>query len=247
LYDAPMRIRLVSWNIHKGIGGLDRRYRLERVVAILRSLQPDVALLQEVAQFMPRSHFHDQAELLQEILGMPHWAHAPQHRFSIGGYGNAILSQWPLSAVHAIDLTLPGKKKRGALHVRMRVPFAGRTRSMVLFNLHLGLGARERRTQLQCFLASHPFEGLHQSTPIVVAGDFNDLWGTLGPQCLEPAGFRRAGALSNTFPAMLPMRPLDGIFHRGSLEVSRCQPCRTAVARQASDHLPLVADLLVSE
>jgi len=43
------------------------------------------------------------------------------------------------------------------------------------------------------------------------------------------------------------MRPLDGIFCRGSLRVSRCQPSRTVVARQASDHLPLVADLLVSE
>jgi endonuclease/exonuclease/phosphatase family metal-dependent hydrolase len=240
-----MRIRLVSWNIHKGVGGLDRRYRLERVVAVLKNLAPDVALLQEVAQDLPRAHFHDQAELLQEGLGMQYWALAPQHRFRVGGYGNAILSQWPLASIQSIDLTLPGKKKRGALHVRLRVPFAGRTRSMVLFTLHLGLSARERQAQLKRFLASQPFEGVHQSTPTVVAGDFNDVWGTLGPRFLEPAGFLRAGALSNTFPAWLPIRPLDGIFHRGALQVARCQPCRTAVARQASDHLPLVADFIV--
>jgi endonuclease/exonuclease/phosphatase family metal-dependent hydrolase len=30
---SPMRLRVVTWNIHKGIGGVDRRYRLERIGA----------------------------------------------------------------------------------------------------------------------------------------------------------------------------------------------------------------------
>ncbi|MBI5537521.1 MAG: endonuclease/exonuclease/phosphatase family protein [Deltaproteobacteria bacterium] len=238
-----MRIRLISWNIHKGIGGIDRRYRLERIIEILRGYAPDVALLQEVAQFMPRSHFHDQAEILREVLGMPYWAHAPQHKFRIGGYGNAILSRWPLADVSEIDLTLPGRKKRGALQARMKVQKGRRTRTVVLYDLHLGLTGRERASQLERFLASRPFQGHKARTPIVVAGDLNDVWGTLCARFLQPAGFERAGAMWNTFPAWLPIRPLDGIFVRGKVRSHGTQICRKPLARVASDHRPLIAEL----
>ena len=106
-----MRLRVVTWNIHKGIGGIDRLYRLERVIAALRALSPDLALLQEVSDDFPRSRFHDQAEMLSEALGMRHMAFHPEHRFDMGGYGNAILSRWPLYDVHHIDLTIGRKKK----------------------------------------------------------------------------------------------------------------------------------------
>jgi endonuclease/exonuclease/phosphatase family metal-dependent hydrolase len=238
-----MRFRVVTWNIHKGIGGVDRRYRIERVVDLLHEEKPDVALLQEVAEDLPRSSFHDQAELLSELLGMPHRVYSPQHRFAMGGYGNAILSRWPLSNVHNLDLTIGTRKKRGALQARARVRFEKHVRTVVLHNLHLGLAGSERALQLQRFLSSDPFRGLHHRTPIVLGGDLNDLWGTLGPRYLQPAGFARAGRLINTFPAVLPVRPLDGLFFRGDLSPRHCHACSSKLARQASDHLPLVAEL----
>jgi endonuclease/exonuclease/phosphatase family metal-dependent hydrolase len=242
-----MRIRVVSWNIHKGIGGLDRRYRLDRIVNVIRAQAPDVALLQEVAQDMPRSSFHDQVALLQELLQLPYWAHSPQHRFRLGGYGNAILSRWPLFDIHPIDLTLPRRKKRGALHARMRLRSGGHTRTVALVNLHLGLSSADRAVQLGRFLSSDSLHGTHARTPVVLAGDFNDVWGTLGPRFLQPAGFHRAGVRVPTFPAWLPMRPLDGIFVRGAVHVHGCHPVRSMTARQASDHLPLSAELEVLE
>jgi len=238
-----MRFTVVSWNIHKGIGGVDRRYRPERVISVLRDVAPDVALLQEVADELPRSHFHDQAEMLSEALGMRHIEYFPQHRFRQGGYGNCILSRWPLSNVHHLDLTIGTRKKRGALQARTRVRFGQQSRTVILTNLHLGLAGTERGRQLERFLESDPFKGLHRRTPIVLAGDLNDLWGTLGPRFLMPAGFSRAGSLAQTFPAWLPIRPLDGIFVRGDLRVRRCEPPLEAVAKRASDHLPLVAEL----
>jgi len=238
-----MRLRIVSWNIHKGIGGVDRRYRIERVVELLREEQPDIALLQEVSEDMPRSRFHDQAELLSDALHMPHRAYGPEHRFSMGGYGNAILSRWPLSNITRVDLTIGTRKRRGVLRARARVRFEKHARTIVLFNMHLGLAGSERALQLQRFLSCEPFKGLHHRTPIVVAGDLNDLWGTLGPSILVPAGFRRAGELVNTFPAVLPVRPLDGIFLRGDLRAHMFHACRSRLARQASDHLPLVAEV----
>jgi endonuclease/exonuclease/phosphatase family metal-dependent hydrolase len=238
-----MRFRVVSWNIHKGIGGVDRTYRPERVIDLLREYDPDVALLQEVSQDLPRAKFHDQVQLLSESLGMRHVAYGPQHRFSIGGYGNAILSRWPLTNVHHVDLTIGTRKKRGALQARLRARFHKHARTVIVHNLHLGLAGSERALQLERFLSSEPFKGLHHRTPIVLGGDLNDLWGSLEPRFLVPAGFARAGALVNTFPAALPVRPLDGIFIRGDLRLRDFHVSRSKLARQASDHLPLVADL----
>jgi endonuclease/exonuclease/phosphatase family metal-dependent hydrolase len=238
-----MRLRVVTWNIHKGIGGVDRLYRLERTIMVLRELAPDLALLQEVSDDLPRSKFHDQAEMLAEALHMPHVAFHPEHRFNMGGYGNAILSRWPLFDIHHVDLTIGTKKKRGVLQARARVRHEQGSRTVVINNMHLGLMGSERGLQLERFLASHPFQRLHERTPVVVGGDLNDVWGSLGPRFLAPCGFRRAAPLSNTFPAAFPVRPLDGLFVRGDLVAVHGHAPRTALARQASDHLPLVSDL----
>jgi endonuclease/exonuclease/phosphatase family metal-dependent hydrolase len=238
-----MRFRLLTWNIHKGIGGVDRRYRIDRVIDVIRHELPDVAILQEVSEDMPRSRYHDQAELLSEALHMPHRAYGPEHRFSMGGYGNAILSRWPLSDVQRVDLTIGTRKRRGVLQARARVRLGRHSRTVMLYDMHLGLAGSERALQLRRFLSCEPFKGLHHRTPLVVAGDLNDLWGTLGPRFMLPAGFVRAGALLNTFPAMLPVRPLDAVFVRGDIRCRNSHASTSRIARQASDHLPLVAEL----
>jgi endonuclease/exonuclease/phosphatase family metal-dependent hydrolase len=182
--------------------------------------------------------------MLAEALGMPHMAFHPEHRFAMGGYGNAILSRWPLYDVHRVDLTVGWRKQRGVLQARARVRLPrGRTRTVFLHNMHLGLAGSERGQQLERFLGCEPFRRLHERTPIIVGGDLNDLWGTLGPRFLIPSGFSRAGALSNTFPAAVPIRPLDGIFVRGDLRPRAAHVVRSRMTGQASDHLPLVADL----
>lgn len=238
-----MRFRVVTWNIHKGIGGLDRLYRFERVLGVLRELEPDVALLQEVAVDLPRAGLHDQLDLMLKQLPLPHVAYSPQHRFTRGGYGNAILSRFPLYDVQSVDLTIGTKKKRGALSARARVRLGRNARTVHFVCLHLGLAGSERGLQLARFLASDPFRRLHRRTPIVLGGDLNDLWGTLGPRHLEPAGFIRAGRPIDTFPAWLPIRPLDGVFARGDAVALHQSVGRSTLARAASDHLPLVVDV----
>ena len=87
------------------------------------------------------------------------------------------------------------------------------------------------------------FAGYHERTPILVGGDFNDLYGSLGRKFLRPAGFVRAGLPVNTYPAALPIRPLDALYVRGDLVVQRGFRSRMRLACEASDHLPLLADL----
>ena len=241
-----MRLRVVTWNIHKGIGGVDRRYRLDRTVSVLASLHPDLALLQEVAEGMPRCGLDDQVQELSKALEMRHVAYGAEHRFRVGGYGNAILSRFPLTASARIDLTIGRRKQRGLVKTRAHAKVEQGTRSVVAFNLHLGLSGSERATQLERFLECHPFAHLHKDTPIVVGGDFNDVWASLGQRFLEPVGFVRAGKLLPTFPAALPLRPLDGLWIRGGISVISAHPVRTGLAASASDHLPIVAELEVA-
>jgi endonuclease/exonuclease/phosphatase family metal-dependent hydrolase len=238
-----MKLRVLTWNIHKGIGGVDRRYRPERITAVIAHYEPDIALLQEVDENVARSQFHSQVDLLGDALGLRHRCYGPNVAVKNGRYGNAILSRWPLTDVHNIDLTIPPKKRRGALCARCRVRTGRRSRTIVLFNFHLGLAGFERKIQLKRFLKSHPFAAYHERTPILVGGDFNDLYGSLGRKLLRPAGFVRAGQPVNTYPAALPIRPLDALYVRGDLVVQRGFRSRMKLACEASDHLPLFADL----
>lgn len=238
-----MRVRILTWNIHKGIGGVDRRYRLDRVISCIEKQNPDIVLLQEVADGFPAARFETQLDELQEALDYPHAVFAHEHHFKRGGYGNAILSRFPLHDSERIDLTIGWRKKRGALQARAILRDGGQKRTLVLHNLHLGLAGSERDQQLVRFLEHEEQKRLHHDTPTVLAGDFNDLWGSLGRRFLEPVGYRRAVGLINTFPAAMPFRPLDGIFYRGHVALAHGHAGRDELSRSASDHLPLVADL----
>jgi endonuclease/exonuclease/phosphatase family metal-dependent hydrolase len=240
-----MRIRLLTYNVHKCIGGIDRLYRPARIQQVIAHYAPDVALLQEVASETRRSHGDRQVDLLGELLDMPHRAFYPNVRLPSGGtYGNALLSHHPISESDNIDITVPFKKRRGVLHACCRIRSGvGAFCTVHIFNLHLGLSGIERKRQLRRFLDTHPFVGLDRRTPVIVAGDFNDVWGTLGRKLLVPAGFRGMARPIHTFPAFAPLRALDSIYVRGDIELVRVFRARASESLRASDHLPLVADL----
>lgn len=237
-----MQFRLISWNIHKGIGGLDRLYRLQRIADILERYRPDILHLQEITENVPRAHHDRQVDLLGDALALPHRLYQPNVRLSEGTYGNAILSRFPLSDAQDLDLKVSIKKRRRAQIARCRLRFDdGHTRSVILVNLHLGLAEFERRIQLRRVVDSDPVRHAHRDTPLIVAGDFNDVYGATGPH-LAPAGFRNGSGGINTFPAFMPVRALDQIHFRGALQLRKCAICPSRLAARASDHLPLIAD-----
>jgi len=241
-----MQLRVLSWNVHKCVGGLDRRYDPARTAAVIAAADADVVLLQEVAQRGRWYGDHRQVDVLGDLLGYRHRSYFVNVRLGPrrGEYGNAILSRLPIIASSNIDLTLPRKKARSVLHAELRMALPGdHTRVLHVFNLHLGLSGRERHEQLRRFLACEPFARLRPATPILVAGDFNDVWGTLGRRHLMPVGFRGPLRPLRTFPAYAPVRALDSLFGRGDLELVEPRTVRTAPARWASDHLPLLATL----
>lgn len=236
-------IRILTYNIHKAIGGVDRRYDLERVAQTVRHYQPDIAFLQEVDAGVPRSNFDVQVEELAEMLDFPHWAFQANVRLTKGHYGNAILSRFHIREQWDVDLTIPLKKRRRALVVKTHLPIDGHERTLLLCNLHLGLAGFERVIQLRRLLDWEHLRLLQPETPAIIGGDFNDVYGSLSRRVMLPFGFQTATHDTKTFPAFMPLRSLDAIYYRGDVRLHHAFAGHTALSRYASDHLPLVADL----
>ena len=244
-----MRLRVLSYNIHRAIG-VDRRFLPERVASIIGYYNPDVAMLQEVDEGAPRSRELDLARELARALDFQHFAIGHNVRLRKGRYGNATLSRWPILRERNIDLTIGFMRRRGCQHTRIavRTP-AGGTRRLEVFNLHLGLSARERERQMALLVRSREFAALPYGVPTVIAGDFNDWRSLLRPLFVDMLGFRsatggndaRERAIS-TFPSFFPQGALDRVYYRGPLRLVSARRCRLALSRVASDHLPVIVD-----
>ncbi len=237
----------MTYNIHKGIGGLDRRYDLQRTIEVIRYYEPDIVFLQEVDDGVPRSDHHRQVELLTDALGLEHSTYQRNVGVKSGHYGNAILSRFPLDDPLDLDLTVSIKKRRRALVANAHVPFNDQQLSLLLCNTHLGLAGFERSIQIKRILAFRKFVELHPHTPVIVGGDFNDVWVEHGRKLMFPFGFECAVQNAKTFPAALPVRSLDAIYFRGAIDLQSSFAGQLTLARQASDHLPVIADFVLSD
>jgi endonuclease/exonuclease/phosphatase family metal-dependent hydrolase len=236
-------LRLITWNIHKGIG-TDGKYRLDRVVKVLRDLEPDVVCLQEVDEGVGRSGYERQSQRLADELGFPYAAMGLNVRVGAGGYGNLTLSRHPLDEVHNVDLTIPWKKRRSGLVTRVRW---GHPKGWLVANVHLGLMHLERRAQVRR-LISHLLEGSVAGQPVVLAGDWNEWRSRLVQDVVHRFGFHIArsdvaGAPWRTFPSRRPLVALDKILYRDPVRCRHVACVADLWTRTASDHLPLVVDL----
>lgn len=242
-----MRLRIMSYNIHRAIG-VDRRFRPERIARIIAHHEADIVLLQEVDVGVPRSRSLDLGFEMARLTGYPYFAVGLNVPLRQGHYGNATLSRFPIVKERNIDLTIGNRKPRGCLHTAVVID--GRPQPLELFNLHLGLSFRERPQQVGVLVSAPEFATLSLDQPCIVAGDFNDWWTRIAPMFTEILGFacatNKLRGYQNaylTYPSFSPTSGLDKIFVRGPLNVLVRRRCRLGVSRVASDHLPVVADL----
>lgn len=244
-----MKLRILSYNIHRAIG-VDRRFRPERIAAILAHYEADLVLLQEVDAGVPRSRELNLAQELAERGNYPYYAVGLNVQLRKGMYGNATLSRYPLVRERNIDLTLDGRKARGCLFTELKLPGGTSAPLLSVFNLHLGLSFKERPQQVGRLVRTPEFADLVANDPCLVAGDFNDWWTRLAPLFTEALGFTCAtnhgGGYQNailTYPSFSPTTGLDKVFCRGPITVLGSKRCRLRVSRVASDHLPVIVDL----
>lgn len=229
-------MRLLTYNIHKGIGGRDRRYRLQRIVDVIRAVEPDIVCLQEVDQGVKRSKFDDQPAILASELGLEHTAFQLNHQVKSGGYGNCTLSKFPLLEQHSIELRINNRKNRRALLTLVDTPEG----QLNLTNWHLGLAERDRHKQVAMLLSHREFKK-NDELPALIAGDSNDWRNTLHKAALRENGFGLL-AYFKSFPAYMPLGALDKAYANSRIAFIQGHAISTKLTRTASDHLPVLID-----
>ena len=206
-------------------------YDMERVASVIASEDPDIVALQEVP--LGGAATRDALADFSAASGMRAVAgptlDTPRRR-----YGNAVLSRLPVKAARTLDLSFHQREPRGALDADIE---CGATLLRVVAT-HLGLSATERSMQVRSLLAAFDSSEL----PVILLGDINE-WFVRG-RALRAlvTHFRRAPA-PRTFPTICPLFALDRIWVHPGEWLTGVRVHRTATARKASDHYPLVAEL----
>jgi endonuclease/exonuclease/phosphatase family metal-dependent hydrolase len=234
----------MTYNVH-GCVGMDGRLAPERIARIIADHDPDVVALQELDAGRERSNGVDQAAVIARHLEMALAFH-PAIQVEEERYGDAILSRLPMRLVKAALLPNPPSslplEPRGALWVT--VEFDGV--EIQVFNTHLGLLPHLRRFQAEALASADWLAHPDCRPPVVLCGDFNALPNSPTCRLLSgrlrdvESGRRRA---RSTYGGSLPLMRIDHIFVDPATAVAGTTVPRSALARLASDHLPLIADL----
>jgi len=215
-------LRVMSYNVH-GLGD-DRA----AVIELVRELAPDVLIVQEAPRRFRWRHkcaaFADDAGLVVAAGGLP-------------ALGNLVLVSLRVKVHEAWCMRFPltpGRHLRGAAFVRGSV----RGGRFTVSGSHLATDPAERPDQAALWKqALDAIEG-----PVIAAGDLNEGPGGGAWRTVED-GLVSSAAGRFTYPATLPARLIDGLFVTPDITIEKYEVVETDLARRASDHLPVVADL----
>ena len=229
-----------SYNIHKAVG-TDMRRDPTRTVQVIREIGADIVALQEVdRRFGDRRGVLD-PEMLHSVTGLVPVALTDRlGARAHGWHGNLLLLHSGVEVEEARAVTLPGLEPRGAIVADIRI----NGQPLRVITAHLGLLHQSRVLQAR-FLSKVIEEG--DGRPTLVMGDFNE-W-RLGAGCSlmplrrELRAVKRSAQTIASFPAQMPVLPLDRIIGCRRAEIGDLRIHDSILARKASDHLPIRAAL----
>jgi endonuclease/exonuclease/phosphatase family metal-dependent hydrolase len=232
-------LRILAYNTHHG-EGMDGVLDLERIAALIRSVDPHVVALQEIDRVVRRTGDVDQATVYGELTGMePLFGDFMEYQG--GHYGMALLTRLPV--VEWVNHRLPpGAEPRSAVTARIRFEESGR--EVVVSGIHFYRTEEERMAQARRLVG---LLGVEESepgattppAPVILAGDFNSLPGSPVMQFLASRfGAPEKEGSGFTFPADDPAREIDYFLIHSSGEF-RVLEYRVVDEAVASDHRPI--------
>ena len=226
------RVRLASYNVHRAVGR-DGRADPERILAVLKEIDADVYALQEVEA-------HDSGGAMLEYLAKEMDAEAIAGSTMLrhdGHYGNGLIARCHcIVRSELVDLSWRDREPRGAISADLDF---GTGQLLKVVATHLGLRPAERRDQVERLVQLFSW---HEQERAVLMGDLNEwfLWGRPLKKLHQYFDATRAVA---TFPSNKPVFALDRLWtHPGSI-LRELKAHVSPLARVASDHLPLVAEI----
>lgn len=224
-------MRIASYNIRKAVG-LDWRRDPDRIVDVLGEIDADIIVLQEADRRIGARAGVLPLERLETELGYT-MADVSMRPLSHGWHGNAILVRSSYADLVSARIELPMLEPRGAVSVRLRQP------DLEVIGGHLGLTPGMRRRQMLAL--QHMLEG--RDHPVLLAGDFNE-WNSGRLPFAAPATVVSPGL---SFHASRPTAALDRFVLGRGLRAVSAHVHQSALAKRASDHLPIVIDIAFTE
>jgi endonuclease/exonuclease/phosphatase family metal-dependent hydrolase len=240
-------ITIATYNIHKGMSALNFKVQLFQMATALQQLSPDILFLQEVQgenskraesipDFPQRPHYQELSELLAY-----HISYGRNAQYKYRDHGNAILSKFPITTIHNLDISVNTREQRGMLHCQIQLPHW--QQPLVCLCAHLNLLEPDRKKQYQTIMQYIETQ-IDPHNPLILAGDFND-WrkrshDSLGLKLDMTDVFYSLRDAPKTFPSRLPLLSLDRIFTR-HLNILKAKPLKGLPWQKLSDHLPLYA------
>lgn len=221
-------LRFASYNIHKAVG-IDGVRDPGRIISVLREMNADVIALQEADR-----RFGERASVLpRAALDDTHWQVVPVARRprSLGWHGNALLVRRDIEVVEAEPLDLPTLEPRGAVCALLRHEGA----QFRVIGTHLDLSGLRRSDQVRAILGY--CERHDADCPTLLMGDFNQ-W-TARSGAIRHFGEWDVIAPGPSFPSRRPVARFDRIAVSRGWQVGAHGVHHSALAVQASDHLPI--------
>ncbi len=239
----PGVLRLMSYNVHSCVG-LDGRLSVRRIAEVLERYSPHFVALQELDSVCRRSGFRDQLRELSNLWPSEAYFFAAMPK-ARGEYGLGCLSRLPVKAWRGHRLpraraTAAGTEPRVAVEARIQWE-DGETVTIV--NTHLGLTRSDRMAQLE------GLEAILDNAPgrLLLLGDLN-----CPPRSPEIARLLQrlrhvAPSTPKTWFGAFPVRVLDYAMQREAGSVVKSFVPIDGLTVVASDHLPLIVDLIPTE
>ena len=251
-------LRVLTYNIHSCIG-MDGMVSTARIARVIAQYQPDIVALQELDVDRAKTDHDDQAQMIADELSMDIHFHPVKH-LEQGRFGNAILTDLPMRRIKAEALSIPDPNRkglsrrlpfnepRGALWVE--IDFNGQTLNMI--TTHLGLTPRERRQQVDTLLSENWLNSPDCQGPTILCGDFN---ATPRQQAIRRLSSRLSSAqtdlygrkVKQTFSGRYPTLCIDHVLSDSSITPMEVIVGNDSLAKVASDHLPLIVDLEITD
>jgi endonuclease/exonuclease/phosphatase family metal-dependent hydrolase len=226
----PIRIRVLTFNIHHGEGG-DGVIDLERIADVINSVSPDLVGLQEVENGTTRTGGVDQTAVLAALTSM-NGVFGHNLDFRGGGFGNAILSRWPITgSVNHLLPSYDSGEQRGVLEATIGLPHGVSARF-----LSTHLDDRDDSTErLLSVTAINDLVATFGGQPVVLAGDLNARPADEEIQILASTWLTHTGAELYSHPAIDPDKQLDYVAARTPAQW-RIVSARVLDDAVASDH-----------
>ena len=243
----PAHLSVVTWNIERG-----RQY--DAILRVLKGLDADVVLLQEVDRGCHRTAYRDVARDLAHALEM-NWVSGGEFQEIGEGRngraaitGQAILSKQPIEDVEVLRFKAQARWKWSFNPVQPRrggrMTLKARTAGVRFYNTHIESGDNDalQRKQIAEILVDED-RAAAEGDAVVIGGDFNNgpvlrasMFGRLTAAAFEDA-LGKADGRGPTSQGQL--HPIDWIFVKNASATRG----RIVQAQAASDHSPLFVAL----